>query len=58
MERCELSKGQGRTKVNLSAYNMGTDLIVCIYNENAHIGAVAVGEYDDRMIERRGPLAQ
>jgi len=48
MDKHTLSKGAGRTKVNLSVYNMGTDLIVCIYNENAHIGAVAVGEYDDR----------
>ena len=25
---------------------MGSDLVLCIYNDNAHIGAVAVGEYD------------
>ena len=43
-----LSKGVGRTKVNLLAYRVGSDLMVFIHNENAHIGAVAVGEYDDR----------
>jgi len=48
MDKYTLSKGTGRTKVNLAACRMGSDLIVCIYNENAHIGAVAVGEYDDR----------
>ena len=42
----ELSKGRGRTKVTLLATCMGKDIIVFIYNENAHIGAVAVGEYD------------
>lgn len=41
-----LTKGEGRTKVNLRANNMGDDLVVYIYNENAHLGAVAVGEYD------------
>jgi len=46
MDKYELSAGKGRTKVNLLAYYVGSDLIVCIYNENAHIGAVAVGEYD------------
>jgi len=25
---------------------MGSDLVVCIYNEGAHLGAVAVAEYD------------
>lgn len=45
MDKYTLAKGAGRTKVNLSAYNMGGDLVVCIYNKNAHIGAVAVGEY-------------
>lgn len=28
------------------AYYLGHDLVVCIYNENAHLGAAAVGEYD------------
>lgn len=46
MDRYELAKGDGRTEVNISACFMGNDLIVRIYNEKAHIGAVAVGEYD------------
>ena len=46
MDRYELVKGEGRTRVNLLADNMGSDLVVCIYNENAHVGAVALGEYD------------
>ena len=47
MDKYELTQGEGRTKVNLSAYNIGDDILVCIYNENAHIGAVAVGEYSE-----------
>lgn len=46
MESYELEEGIGRTEVRLLAYRLRDDLIVCIYNENAHIGAVAVGEYD------------
>jgi len=42
----EVSKGEGRARVTLSAYHMGGDLVVLLYNENAHLGAVAVGEYD------------
>ena len=38
--------GKGRTKVSLLANRLGDDLVVFIYNEQAHIGAVAVGEYD------------
>lgn len=30
----------------LLAQWLGRDLVICIYNENAHIGAVALGEYD------------
>lgn len=48
MDKYELTKGKGRTKVNLSAHYMGSDLIVYLYNENAHIGAVAVEEYDHK----------
>lgn len=48
MDKYELTKGEGRTKVNLLAHYMGSDLIVYLYNENAHIGAVAVGEYDHK----------
>jgi len=48
MDKYELSTGKGRTKINLLAYPIGNDLIVCIYGENAHIGAVAVGEYDHK----------
>ena len=31
--------------VNLSAHYTGNDLVLRVYNDNAHIGAVAVGEY-------------
>ncbi|MFC1901949.1 hypothetical protein ACFLX3_03380 [Chloroflexota bacterium] len=41
-----LTEGRGRTRVSLLAEAMGNDQIVLIYNENAHIGAVALGEYD------------
>jgi precorrin-6B methylase 1 len=42
----ELSEGEGRTQVTLHSYYLGNDLVVCIFNDNAHLGAVAVGEYD------------
>ena len=46
MEEYKLTKGQGRASINLYAKRLGNDLVVFIYNENAHVGAVAVGEYD------------
>lgn len=46
MDRYELTRGEGRVKVSLSAHDIGGDLVVYSLNENAHIGAVAVGEYD------------
>jgi hypothetical protein len=41
-----LTRGEGRFQVSLTSTTMGSDLLVRIFNENAHIGAVAVGEYD------------
>ena len=46
MSEHEITRGEGRTRVTLSAKRIGDDFAVSIYNENAHIGAVAVGEYD------------
>ena len=46
MAAIKLTEGQGRTRVSLEASTIGQDLIICIYNDNPHMGAVAVGEYD------------
>ncbi len=43
---CYLEKGEERTRVCLSARHIGEDLAVYIYNENAHLGAVAVSQFD------------
>lgn len=51
MNNYKFTKGRGRTKVSLLAQHMGSDIVTFIYNENAHIGAVALGEYDHE--ERR-----
>jgi hypothetical protein len=40
--------GEGRTEVCLRVDTLGDNLVVLIYNENAHIGAVAVGEWDEK----------
>lgn len=45
MKPIELHEGSGRTRVRLSAEYMGSDLIVRLYNENPHAGAVALAEY-------------
>ena len=44
----EITKGEGRTRISLAVQDFGGDLVVFIYNENAHIGAVAIGEYDHK----------
>jgi len=46
VESCKLNRGKGRTRVSLWANSFGCDLVVFMHNKNAHIGAVAVGEYD------------
>ena len=45
MDKLELSEGRGRTRVTISVQLLGKDSILCIYNKQAHIGAVAVGDY-------------
>jgi hypothetical protein len=40
-----MKTGKGRTKVSLSAQRMGRDLIVYLFNEQAHLGAIAVADY-------------
>jgi hypothetical protein len=46
MVEYELTKGKGRARVNVTVNSMGSDLVVRIYNQDAHIGAVAIGDYD------------
>ena len=46
MDKYESTTGENRVRVNLSAFLMGSDLVVSIYNENAHLGAMALAEYD------------
>jgi hypothetical protein len=46
MVEYELTEGEGRARINVTVNSMGSDLVVRIYNQNAHIGAVAVGDYE------------
>lgn len=46
MVEYELTKGEGRARVAVTVNSMGSDLVVRIHNQNAHVGAVAVGDYD------------
>ena len=48
MDELRAVAGEGRTAVSLRADALGDNLVVLIYNENAHIGAVAVGEWDEK----------
>jgi hypothetical protein len=41
-----LARGNGRIKIKLTATSLGDDLVVCIFNVNAHIGAVSLSEWD------------
>ena len=45
MSTFEISVGTGRTRVTLEAHYMGDDIVVTFFNKNAHVGAVAIGEY-------------
>jgi hypothetical protein len=45
MKRVLINAGKGRTKVSLSAQWIGKDLIVCLFNGQGHLGAVAVADF-------------
>lgn len=45
MKSILLHEGNGRTQISLSNHSIGNDLIVCLFNECGHIGAVAVSEF-------------
>jgi hypothetical protein len=42
----QIYEGAGRTRVSLSAQLIGDDLLVRLTNRQAHIGAVALSEYN------------
>jgi gallate decarboxylase subunit D len=44
----EIIKGNGKTRIVLQADALGSDIVVRIFNEGAHIGAIALGEWDSR----------
>jgi gallate decarboxylase subunit D len=46
MKSVKFSQGTGRTRVQLSTQRIGSDLIVCIFNRQGHLGAVAVADFD------------
>lgn len=48
MEKLEwrLEAGSGRARVTLTAGRMGSGLAVFLFNDAAHIGAVAVSQFD------------
>lgn len=41
-----LTQGEGKFEVKLRASALGNDMAVSIFNFAAHIGAVAIGEFD------------
>lgn len=45
MKRVLMHAGKGRTKVSLSVQWIGSDLIVCLFNGQGHLGAVAVADF-------------
>jgi gallate decarboxylase subunit D len=45
MKHILMNAGKGRTKVSLSAQWIGKDLIVCLFNGQGHLGAVAVADF-------------
>jgi gallate decarboxylase subunit D len=46
MSEYALTRGRGRTRIKLEASGLGDDMVICIFNFNAHIGALALAEWD------------
>ncbi len=45
MKSTSIKEGIGRTEVILSAQSIGDDLVVYLFNNHGHLGAVAVADY-------------
>jgi gallate decarboxylase subunit D len=45
MKSILIHEGNGRTQVSLATNWIGKDLIVYLFNDSGHIGAVAIAEY-------------
>jgi len=45
MKPLVLSEGSGRTRISLAVYPIGSDRVVVIYNDQAHLGAAALADY-------------
>ncbi len=45
MKTVQLSEGSERTRVDLTTQTIGSDLVVYLFNERGHLGAVAVADY-------------
>ena len=43
-----LVEGSGRAQITLESYSLGNDIVLHIFNASAHVGAVAVAEYDSK----------
>lgn len=48
MGELELTFGEGRAEVKLMARYPGNEPVIYIHNHNAHVGAVALGEFDSK----------
>ena len=46
MASISLSEGTGRTRVDLSTHMIGNDLIVSLFNDQGHLGAVALADFN------------
>jgi hypothetical protein len=48
MKPISLSEGAERTRVSLTTKPIGSDLVIYLFNEQGHIGAVALADYSHK----------